>query len=110
MAPFAKRQKAAPEKGDDDARQIEEKYRTLLDNASDAILLADVKGNLLEGNKKAEELLGYTRKELLGINISQIHPQEEWARISKTFKEISKNGFGAIILPRQINIAIMFDL
>jgi len=51
-------------------QESEEKYRSLLDNASDAIFLADVEGNLQEANKKAEEILGYSREEISGIHIS----------------------------------------
>ncbi len=77
-------------------RQNEEKYRILLDNASDAILLANEEGNLLEVNKKAEELLGYTRKKLLGANISKIHPKEELEKIINGFEEINKKGLGTV--------------
>jgi two-component system NtrC family sensor kinase len=77
-------------------RQSEEKYHTLLDNASDAILLANEEGNLLEVNRKAGELLGYTRKELLGVNISRIHPKEELEKIINGFKEINKKGLGTV--------------
>ncbi|MBN1473854.1 MAG: PAS domain S-box protein [Syntrophaceae bacterium] len=97
MATVTKRDKTSLKKSDDTLRENEEKYRVLLDNASDAILIADVKGNLLEINKKAEELLGYARKDLLGQNISQIHPPEEQSRILKTFKTIHKSRSGNII-------------
>jgi PAS domain S-box-containing protein len=66
----------------------EEKYHALLDNAADAILIADMDGNFLEANKKAEDLLGYTKNELLGMNINQIHPEEELERIIRAFREI----------------------
>ena len=74
----------------------EEKYRTLLDNVSDAILLANDEGNLLEVNKKAEELLGYTRQELLGVNIANIHPPEELEKSINGFKKINQNGLGTV--------------
>ncbi len=81
---------------EDALEKSEEKYRTLLDNASDAILLANDEGNLLEANKKAEELLGYSRQELLGVNIAKIHPPEEMGKIIKTFREIGQNGSGIV--------------
>jgi two-component system NtrC family sensor kinase len=77
-------------------RQSEEKYRNLLDNASDAILLVNEARDLLEVNRRAEELLGYTRKELLGINIAKIHPEEERERIINGFGEINKKGLGIV--------------
>ncbi|MFH1081500.1 MAG: ATP-binding protein [Pseudomonadota bacterium] len=41
-------------------------------------------------NKKAEKLLGYTKEELLGMNTTQIHPQEELEKVIHAFKEIVK--------------------
>jgi PAS domain-containing protein len=59
-----------------DLKQSEEKYRALMDYASDAIVLVDDKGSLVEVNHKAEELLGYSRRELLEINFSRIFPKD----------------------------------
>jgi PAS domain S-box-containing protein len=73
-------------------KESEEKYHSLMNQAGDAILLADTNGNLLEVNKKAEELLGYTKEELSNINISQIHPNEELERTFANFKEIVQKG------------------
>jgi PAS domain S-box-containing protein len=69
-------------------RENEEKYRSLVEHAYDAILIADFEGNVLEANKKAEDLFGYAKEELFGINISQIHPEEELARVVRAFKEM----------------------
>jgi PAS domain S-box-containing protein len=69
-------------------RESEEKYRSLLEHAYDAIMIADFDGNLLELNKKAEELLSYTKEELIGTNISKIHPEEELGRILCAFREM----------------------
>jgi len=69
-------------------RESAEKYRSLLEHAYDAIMIADLEGNLLEINKKAEELLGYTKEELIGTSISKIHPKEELARILPVFREM----------------------
>jgi PAS domain S-box-containing protein len=70
----------------------EEKYRSLLDHASDAIFLADMEGNLLEANKKAEELIGYSKVEISELNISRIHPAEIFGKIKDIFNEIITNG------------------
>jgi PAS domain S-box-containing protein len=77
-------------------QESEEKYRSLLDNASDAIFLADVEGNLQEANKKAEEILGYSREEISGIHISRIHPEEVFGKIKDIFNEIITKGSGYV--------------
>ncbi|PVX23106.1 MAG: hypothetical protein CW691_11595 [Candidatus Bathyarchaeum sp.] len=47
----------------------EERFKRLVDNAPEAIWVQDVSGTFLDGNKRAEELTGYKRKELLGKNL-----------------------------------------
>ena len=69
-------------------QKSEQRYRTLMDGASDAILLADTKGNLIEINKKGEELLGYSRDELKHLHISQIHPPEVLEAARNHFQSI----------------------
>ena len=69
-------------------RKSEEKYHAILENASDAILLADAQGNILEANRKAEELWGYSKEELLQIHYTQLHPMPEIERTIAAFKEI----------------------
>ncbi|MCE8428214.1 MAG: PAS domain S-box protein [Candidatus Methanoperedens sp.] len=84
-------------KAEDELRKSEEKYRALINDASDAIILADDKGKLLEVNKKAEELLGFTKEELSKMNMTQLHPHEELERTINTFKEIIEKGSGSLI-------------
>jgi PAS domain S-box-containing protein len=70
-------------------RKSEGKYRSLLDNASDAIFLAEIEGTILETNKKGEQLLGYSKEELSGIHISRIHPKEVFEKINNTFQKMA---------------------
>jgi PAS domain S-box-containing protein len=77
-------------------QKSKKRYQALLENASDAILLSDAEGNLSEVNKNAERLLGYSRTELLSMNISMIHPKEQIDRIMDTFKDITEKGFSVI--------------
>lgn len=53
-------------------RLSEEKYRTLVEQAADAIALYDAAGKILETNTSSSRLLGYTRKELTGMRLDQI--------------------------------------
>jgi PAS domain S-box-containing protein len=78
-------------------KDSEAKYRSLIDNASEAILLADVDANFLDANRKAEELLGYRKAELLQMNIRQIHPEEELERTITMFREMVRQGEGALL-------------
>ncbi|MFZ9737208.1 MAG: PAS domain S-box protein [Prochlorotrichaceae cyanobacterium] len=68
------------------ASEISEQwYRALLDEAVDAILLADTQGHFLDCNRNAEDLLGYSAAELKALTIWQIHPPEEYEVVRKNF-------------------------
>lgn len=48
--------------------ESEARYRSLMEQASDAIFVADIKGRLTDVNERACELLGYTQEELLHLH------------------------------------------
>jgi diguanylate cyclase (GGDEF)-like protein/PAS domain S-box-containing protein len=53
-------------------KESEERYRDLFENANDLIYLHDLKGNYLSINQAAERVFGYTREEVLKMNLKQI--------------------------------------
>ncbi|MEO6330733.1 MAG: PAS domain-containing protein, partial [Ginsengibacter sp.] len=55
----------------------EEKYRTLVEQASDAIFLFDYDGNFLDLNTSAVKLSGYTREELLERTIHDLSIEDD---------------------------------
>lgn len=61
-------------------RESEEKYRELIEQAADGIFIGDPKGNFIEVNSFACELSGYTKKELLKMNMSQFFAKSELKR------------------------------
>jgi PAS domain S-box-containing protein len=69
-------------------QKSEQRYHALMDNASDAICLADAQGNLIEVNHKAEILLGYTREELSKLHVSQIHPPDALQAVREHFQTV----------------------
>lgn len=71
------------------------KYKELFDSAIDAIFIADIKTRkLIDCNKKAEELTGYSRKELLSMRADNLHPKDI---ISSTMKGFKKQAEGSIV-------------
>ncbi|MGZ3853726.1 MAG: PAS domain S-box protein, partial [Flavisolibacter sp.] len=77
-------------------RKSEKRYRALLENASDAILLADESGNLIEASRMAEVLLGYPREELLQMHYTELHPMTELERTLAAFKDVVTYGHGTL--------------
>ena len=55
-----------PKRLNDELKLSEERLKLLFDKAPDAYYLNDLKGNFLDGNKAAEEMIGYSRNELIG--------------------------------------------
>ncbi len=51
--------------------------RALIEQASDAIFIANERGEYIDVNKKACDLLGYTKKELLKLKMIDIIPPED---------------------------------
>ncbi|MBK9155348.1 MAG: PAS domain S-box protein [Chloracidobacterium sp.] len=53
-------------------RESENKYRDLFENANDLIYTHDLRGNFTSLNRTGEKITGYSRKEALEMNISQV--------------------------------------
>lgn len=53
-------------------RALENRFRTLFNNSSDEIFLADFEGNIIEVNNTAIQRLGYSREELMSKNFSDL--------------------------------------
>jgi PAS domain S-box-containing protein len=54
--------------------ESEYKFRMLFDNLSDPVVIHDLKGNFLEVNQEACNVLKYSKDQLLCMNISDINP------------------------------------
>ncbi|MDD5556422.1 MAG: PAS domain S-box protein [bacterium] len=78
-------------------RESEGKYRALMEDAGDAILIADTDGNLIEANRKAEEMLGYSRGELAGMHLTRLQPPAARARAKTEFERIMRRGEGVAV-------------
>lgn len=72
--------------------EVNQKYNSLMNNASEAITVFNIEGNLLEVNQRAEYLTGYTADELTHLNIVQLFPKEEINKLMATFKEGIQKG------------------
>jgi hypothetical protein len=77
-------------------RNSEKKYRALINEASDSIVLTDTEGNVLDTNKKALELFGYSKDELLQKHVTELHPKEELEKTLTAFKEVVQSGSGSL--------------
>lgn len=56
--------------------QSEERYRTVIEQASEAIFITDAAGYLLEVNNHACEMLKYSKNSLQGMNVKELFSKE----------------------------------
>ena len=72
-------------------RASEEKYRTVVEQASDGIINADRNGNFLDVNPRMLQMLDYTRDEFLRLNIRDIIPAKELEQDPLVFENLPAN-------------------
>ncbi|TGJ98511.1 PAS domain S-box protein [Leptospira langatensis] len=70
----------------------EKLYRSLVENASDSIIITDMQTKISEVNQRMTELLGYTKEELQSLTLQNILDEESWEETRKKigFLEIGK--------------------
>lgn len=75
-------------------QESEEKYRILFEDASDAIVLVDIAtGRLLEVNRQAEILVGYSRGELLTMTVNDFWVRKDEKGLSVSLlRSVIKRG------------------
>jgi PAS domain S-box-containing protein len=76
-------------------RASENNYRTLVEQASDAIFIADEKGNYIDANQRACDMVGYSLQEILTLNMKDLLIPEEIATTPIRFPELIE---GKVIL------------
>ena len=73
-------------------RRSEEKYRDLFENANDAIFIVDSDLRYRDVNKKAVELIGYSKEELRDMRILDLIPPEQAPRSAVEFEKLRNRG------------------
>ncbi|VVB75916.1 Methanogenesis regulatory histidine kinase FilI [Candidatus Tiddalikarchaeum anstoanum] len=88
---------------EDELKDSEEKFRTLIENASDQIFIIDNKYRFVSANKVVLTLFRKTPNEVIGKHISEIFPKEIAAKNLENLKHIFKTGKG-IFIEEKLNI------
>lgn len=71
---------------DEALRASEARFRTIIENATSGILVADAAtGRFVYGNPEICFMLGYPGEELMTLGVDDIHPVEEHARVHSAF-------------------------
>ncbi len=72
----------------------EKRYRTLVEAAREGIILVDADENITFVNRAMGDILGYSKDELIGLNLSALTTSEEFSRCRKGTEERKKGKFG----------------
>jgi len=70
----------------------EEYYRRLFEYSNDAVFIYDFEGNILDVNKKASEMLGYSNEEMKKISFLDLQPKTELAKSKTAVRTNPKTG------------------
>ena len=73
-------------------RERNREFTALFNSAADEILVIDLRGPILEANRAACEMLGYSRAELRHMGMEGLHTPEEAAEVTEHWDEILRAG------------------
>jgi len=74
------------------AQQVLNKYKILLEQAQDIIIFCGLDGRILETNRQAERVYGYSSDEMQLLNISDLVSPEEKQNLAKYINEACTKG------------------
>lgn len=72
--------------------ESENRFTTLFHHSSDEIYLADLKGNILEVNQVACDTLGYSREELMRMNLKDLKTPRYLSTVDPNIEQIILKG------------------
>ena len=90
-------------KAEEEMKSSEERLKVLFEFAPDAYYLSDLKGTFLDGNKAAEELIGYKKEEVIGksyLKLKLLPPKQ----IPKAASLLVKNARGQATGPDEFDL------
>ena len=68
-----KKSETEQKKSEEALQSSEEKLKILFECAPDAYYLSDLKGNFIDANKAAQDMLGYKKEEMAGKNLLKLN-------------------------------------
>jgi|GEM_PF-1793407 len=69
-------------------KKSEENFRSFFDGSDDIFLVSDKQGFIIHSNKSAINKLGYSKEELLGMNVLDLHSKENQNEAHSIFEKM----------------------
>ena len=83
-------------------RRSEEKYRTILESIEEGYFEVDIAGNLIFFNDALCKIVGYSRRELMGMNNREYTTPETAKRMYQLFNKVYRTGKPAQVMDYEI--------
>ncbi len=77
-------------------QESEDRLRTTLDQAGDALFVIDTAGRILDVNRYACEILGYTKHELRKMSVPDVNPEYPIERVLALINSIQPNQYRTV--------------
>jgi PAS domain S-box-containing protein len=78
-------------------KESEEKYRESINSANDAIFTLDINtAQIIDSNKKAETLSGYSKVELCKLKLWDMYSIQDRSRLDKLWTQVKEAGSGTL--------------
>ena len=96
-------------------KRSEEKYHSLIEQASDAIYVVDMEGKFTEVNDSMCRMIGYSREELLKLNMAAIIDPEELEmdpvpkKLTSVFRERRYMNKSGLVFTVELNAKVFAD-
>ncbi len=101
-------------------RQLEASRKHLndvFDSTNDGMFVLDMQGNFIDVNRTAHERLGYSKEEMLALNLSELDTPEFAAKIPARIEQVTQHGMAVFeaahyrkdgsVMPVEINARII---
>ncbi len=116
---IAQKQYEAVRRSEQSSRESEQKYSNLFHQSGDGIFLLDWHGRIQDVNTRIEQMLGYTRQELLAMTLDKLHPTDSQAQMKQRTAQLLEQGLAQFeiefltkegdLLPAEVSVT-MFEL
>jgi PAS domain S-box-containing protein len=87
---------------EEELRQSEEKYRTIIENIQEGYFEIDLAGNFIFFNDSTCRCLGYSKKELIGMNYKKYTDKENANKLFKAYNKTYTTGTTSRLLEYEI--------
>ncbi|HQT26551.1 MAG TPA: PAS domain S-box protein, partial [Burkholderiales bacterium] len=89
---WGQRLREAQRQVEEKLRQSEERYRLILENGADAVMIVDPNGRFVYANRQAQTMLGYRAEELSKMGLPDIAADEEIENVLRLFETLKADG------------------